>query len=119
MSQQVNGPFKSFKAAGAMSAFTRVKLTGSGAITVTNAGDEEASIGILQEAALTAGDDVNVKMIAGCNTYKITAAGAITKGNAIYPAASGRVEATGTTSCGFALDTATAAGDIIEAILTR
>jgi len=119
MSSQTNSNTRTFIANTTITAFARVKMTGSGDITVGLCGDEEDADGVAQHGAVS-GDPVLVKLVhGGCGTHKVQAAGAITAGNAMYPAASGRVEATGTAACGKVLETSTTAGDVIEAILSR
>jgi hypothetical protein len=119
MSSQTNSNTRTFIANTTITAYARVALAGSGDIQVGLAGDEASAVGIAQHGAV-ANDPVLVKLIAGgSGTHKVQAAGAITAGNAIYPAASGRVEASGTAVCGWVLETSTTAGDVIEAILSR
>lgn len=116
MSRQIGGTFASFTAAGALVAFTRVKLTTGG--KVTNAGSEERAIGIVQEAAAADGDIVSVKLINAGGTFKVVAADAITQSAAVYASASGKVDNAGTLVMGWALEASTADGDVIECFLT-
>lgn len=115
MSSQIDGQYRSFTAAGALVAFTRVK-TSTGKIT--NAGSEERAIGIVQQAASADGDIVSVKLINAGGTFKVVAAEAITQGAPVYAAASGQVDSAGTLVMGWALEAATAANDVIECFLT-
>lgn len=116
MSRQIEGCFASFAAAGALDAFTRVKLTTGGKIT--NAGSEERSIGITQHAATAADEMVSVKLINAGGTFMVKAAGAISQSAAVYASASGKVDNAGTLVMGWAMEEATADGDIIECFLT-
>jgi hypothetical protein len=113
MSMQVEGCFKSFVAAGALVAFTRVKMSGA---KVTNAGDEERGIGIVQNAAAADGDMVSVRLTNAGGTVKAVAHAAITAGAAVYAAANGELDASGTLVIGYACEASTADNDIIEYI---
>lgn len=115
MSRQIEGAFASFVAAGALAAFTRVKLTTGGKIT--NAGSEEDSIGVTQNSAAADGDMVSVKLINAGGTFMVKAADAITQSAAVYASASGKVDNAGTKVTGYALEASTADGDIIECYL--
>jgi hypothetical protein len=109
----IEGSKRTFTAGAALEPRRRVKLSGT---SVVYAGDEEDAIGVTEfRAAL--GEDITVRLINAGGTFEVTAAGAITAGAAIYPAADGKVEATGTTARGAALEAATANGDIIECLL--
>ncbi|NBS37221.1 MAG: hypothetical protein EBS71_07620 [Actinobacteria bacterium] len=65
---------------------------------------------------LAASDRVTLKLQSGEGTKKLTAAGAITGGNKVYAAASGKVAATGSVVEGIAFETVTADGDFIEVL---
>lgn len=104
-----------FTAAGALVAFTRVKMSGA---KVTNAGSEERAIGIVQEAAAADGDLVSVKLINAGGTFKVVAHEAISAGAAVYAAASGEIDSAGTLVMGWALEASTADNDVIECYLT-
>ncbi len=115
MSSQVEGCFKSFVAAGALVAFTRVKMSGA---KITNAGSEERAIGVVQQAAAADGDIVSVKLINAGGTFKVVAHDAIAAGAAVYAAASGEIDAAGTLVQGYACEASTADNDVIECVLT-
>lgn len=111
----VKGMTRTFVAGvGGVAAHTRVKLSGT---TVVTAGDEESAIGVADYDA-SEGENVAVRLINAGGTIECVAAGAITGGAAVYAAADGEVEAAGTSAKGFALDTATAEGDVIECYFT-
>ncbi|MEN6424021.1 MAG: capsid cement protein [Phycisphaerales bacterium] len=109
----IEGSKRTFTAGADLAAHRRVKLSGT---SVVYAGDEEDAIGVTEFAALL-GEDITVRLINTGGTFEVTAAGAIAAGGAVYPAADGKVEATGTNAKGTALDAATADGDIIECLL--
>ena len=104
---------KTFQAtATAIPAFCRVKCDSSGLISAANATD--AMIGVTVSAARANGY-CTVKLVNCDETVLMTANGAITAGAILYPAASGKVSASGTTAIGYAaLEAATADGDVIE-----
>jgi hypothetical protein len=115
MSQQVDKAFRNFTAGEALNAFCRVKLSSG---TIVYADDEDAAIGVTQEACAD-GDRVAVKLIAGgVGTFKVRAADAISASAAVYAGDDGEVEGSGTVARGTALEESTAAHDIIECILT-
>jgi hypothetical protein len=109
MSSQIDGINRTFTAAGALVAFTRVKMSGA---KITNAGDEETAIGVVQEAAAADGDLVSVRLF--FPTFKMVAHAAITVGAAVYAAASGELDSSGTLIKGYALEASTADNDVIE-----
>lgn len=110
---------RAFTASGAVTAHARVKIT-SGSVTVPIevelAGAGEQHIGIALVAA--ADTEVFTVQIRGKGgTVEMEAHAAITKGAIIYGAASGRIDdAASGSAIGYALDTATAQGDIIECV---
>ena len=110
----IEGSKRTFTAGADLEPRRRVKLSGT---SVVYTGDEEEAIGVTEfRAAL--GEDITVRLINAGGTFEVEAAGAITAGAAIYPAADGKVEGSGTTARGAALDDTTADGDIIECLLT-
>jgi hypothetical protein len=113
MSQFVETPTKTFLATAAVAAHLRVKLSGS---EVVVAGAADQAIGVTDRAALANGDAVAVRLGTAQGTVKMTAAGAITAGNAVYAAAGGKVASSGTVFCGWALETTTANGDVLEVL---
>lgn len=117
MSKQIDGSFGSFIAAGAIPKYARVKL--SAAETVDVAGLAEKEIGVAQNAAFAAGDEVTVKFRNAPGTFKMIAQEAIAAGAAVYTEASGKVQDTAQSTAflvGHALNAATADGDIIEVL---
>lgn len=111
----VSSHFRSFIAAAAIAAAIRVKVDSSGNAAV--AGATDAAIGTT-EHAVASGDPVTVKLYAP--TLLATASEAITRGNQVYPAASGKIAATGTTALNLvALEAATADGDQIECAVVQ
>jgi hypothetical protein len=119
MSAIVSTLQKTFTAAAAISAYTRVYL--SAADTVSAAGATGASsfaIGYTLEDAAAA-DRVPVKLLAP--PVLVRAAVAITAASELYPAASGQVSgiSTGLKQIGVANESATAANDIIEMIVVE
>jgi len=93
-----------------------VKLSES-TIIYTDAGEE--FIGVT-EYAIASGASGAVRGKHESASHEVTASGAITAGKPIYPAADGKVSMTPAgKSIGFALEAATADGDIIEAVLVE
>lgn len=112
MSRQQNGPITIVTGA-IVNAFRRVYLSGS---TVIQAPATTAGLGVAQ--AYTASGAPCAIRTYGEGTCKMTANGAITAGDDVFPAADGKVSATAVTAgpVGKALEAATADGDIIEVI---
>ena len=118
MSQFVEGPTRTFRAAAALGQFLRVKLS-SGKVAVAGVGatDEPAELGTMEIAALEADELVSVRLRNAPGTVKMVASGPITQGAAVYGAAAGKISATTSgASIGRALETATADGDVIEVL---
>lgn len=115
MTQSNNSP-KAFTAGEALAAYRRVKLSGS-SVVYAGAGDD--SVGVSQAICANAGI-ASIEMLNKPGTQKLTASAAIAAGNIIYGAASGKVSAVPTgKGIGFALEAATADGDIIECLYTN
>lgn len=111
-----------FTANGALVGNRRVKIT-SGTTTappqVEYAGLGEADIGIT-EYDIATGEVGAVRLNNHTGTREITAAGAISRGAAVYPAASGKIsDVVAGQRLGYAAEAATADGDIIEIIPDR
>ena len=113
MSQFVETPTKTFTAGAAIDQYLRVKLS-SGKLAVAGASD--VSIGVMEVESFADLDKVAVRLSTAQGTRKMVASEAITAGDPVYAAASGKVAATGTVVEGRALEAATADGDIIEVL---
>jgi hypothetical protein len=107
-----------YKAEAAMAtAFVAVKL-GTATDEVNLAGNGEAAIGVIQNTAAAAGDQVSVAML---GTTWVVANAAIAKGASVNSAAStGMVDEAGDKeyALGIALEAATAQDDLIPILLT-
>jgi Uncharacterized conserved protein (DUF2190) len=116
MSQQVESGFKQFPASAAISQYARVKMASDGTISAAGLTDKE--IGIAQNAAFNAGDIVNVRLRTAAGTLKMIASAAITRGNEVFTAASGKIGNSASTGwlIGRALEAAGANNDIIEVL---
>ena len=113
MSQNVVTPTKIFEASGALAIHLRVKDNGSSLLALAGTGEE--ALGTLTQAALAANDKVAVLLASAQGTRKVVAAGAISAGAKLYPAASGQVNDVPLgKQIGIALEAATAASDVIE-----
>lgn len=105
--------FKTFQATNAaIAAFIRVTVDSNGLISAS--AHNGLSIGVTLEA-IAANGYGTVKLYSAPGTFLHTAASAITRGAALYPAANGKVDDTGTTVNGFvALQAAGGDGEVIE-----
>ena len=117
MAQNDSG-FKAFTVgATAISAGARVQL--SSGVLVAAAAANGSSIGVaIADGPI--GGTVTVKLNNASGTHDMLAGGAITAGSPVYPAASGKVLATATSSnnaIGIALEDTTADGQRIEVVL--
>ena len=111
MSQFVETNLKAFTAGAAIDQYLRVKVS-SGVLQVATAADQ--ALGTIEVESFASGDVVPVRLRSAVGSRKMVASVAITAGNLVYAAASGKVAATGTVVEGIALETSTADGDIIE-----
>lgn len=114
MSQEVESNVKTFTAGAAISQYARVYLS-SGSLAVATAVIK--SIGTMERDSFASGDKVGVRLQTAYGTRKMIASGAITAGNPVYAAASGKVAGSGTVVEGIALEAATTDGDIIEVMM--
>jgi hypothetical protein len=107
--------YKTFQAtAVAIAAYSRVKVDSSGLISVAAAA--EAAVGVVMEAVAASGYGT-VKLFSAGGSFPMIASVAITNGTQVYPAASGKIAASGTTALNFqAIEAATANNDIIECV---
>lgn len=109
MSQYFESGCRPDTAAGAVAQYLRVKTPGAIAV----AGSSDVSIGTM-ELPCTAAGPCTVRLANAQGTRKMVASEAITAGNPVYAAASGKVAASGTVVEGRAMEAATANNDIIE-----
>jgi hypothetical protein len=110
MSQFFETPVVPDTAAGAVGQYLRVKTPGAVAL----AGALEDSFGTMELPCVAAGP-CSVRLKTAEGTRKMVAATAITKGNYVYGAASGKVSAVANGNIeGIAKETVTTDGDIIE-----
>lgn len=114
MSQFIDGPTRQFTSNGAIAQYLRVVLS-SGVLAA--AGATVPCIGTAEDPILAADTVGTVRLRNAGGTRKMVAAGAITLGNPVYAAASGRVASTGTVMEGIALEAAAANGDVIEVLM--
>lgn len=112
MSQYVEANTKTFTAGGAIAEHLRVKTPSAIAL----AGAADAELGTAETASFASGDTITVRLRTAIGTRKMVASEAITAGNTVYAAASGKVAASGTVVCGTALESATANNDVIEVL---
>lgn len=96
-------------AAGAIAQFLRVKTPGA----VAAAGSTDVAYGTMELPCLAAGP-CTVRLRTAQGTRKMVASEAITAGNAVYAAASGKIASSGTIYEGIAMEAATANNDVIE-----
>ncbi len=114
MSSFVEHQVKTYTATAALAAYIRVKLV-SGEVVV--AGLNEVAIGVTL-ANVAAGGLVPVRLFNSFGTAFMTAGAAITRGAAVFGAASGKIDDTGVgPAIGYAEEAATADGDVIEVLL--
>lgn len=112
MASKVETRSRTFQANAALLDRRLVKLVG-GKVDYAGATDAGA-IGLTTKQNFLANDYTPIDLLACAGTVIGTANGAITKGNDIYQAASGKVSAAGTIKCGIAMQTTSADGDYIE-----
>jgi len=114
-----NEGIRTFTASGAITAHARVKITASSSTTppqVELAGLGEQHAGIAEFAAAD-GELVSVRLRNYNGTVEAIAASSIAVGAALYGASGGKVASTSSgTTIGFAVEQATANGDIVEII---
>jgi hypothetical protein len=112
MSRQQDSPI-SFVTGEAIAAYRRVKVSGS---TVVYADAGEAGIGVVQ-AYTASGGIAQVRQHDHGGTFKVMAAGVFAAGATLYGAADGKVDDTVVGSpLYYALEAATADGDIVEVV---
>lgn len=111
MSQFVEGNTKTLEAGAAIAKNLRVVLS-SGVLAAASA--TQRMLGTMEVASFASGDQVAVRLRTANGTRKMVASEAITAGNPVYAAASGKVAADGSVLEGIALEAAGADGDVIE-----
>lgn len=117
MSQREDSGFKTFEADAAITIYDRVKFESDGKITT--AGLAERDIGTAQQAAFAAGDKITVKLNTAAGTHKVRVSEAVAAGAILYTESTGEVQDTDQATAfvwGVALEAATAADDVIEAM---
>lgn len=113
MSQFVETPTRTFTAGAAIARHLRVKLS-SGKLAAAGSTDHE--LGTMEQPSFADLDVVAVRLRTAQGTCKMVASEAITAGDPVYAAASGKIAASGTVLIGIALEAATANNDVIEVL---
>ena len=115
MTTQNDNGLMTFVAGEALAQHTLVRLSSTNDRTVVYTDSGEIPIGVVQEA-VASGGVANVKLLSSGGTFKMTASEAIATRNCrVYPADDGKVKDTAAgNAIGYALDTASAIGGIIE-----
>lgn len=98
-------------AGGALAPYLRVKLSGGVLVVASGAEDE---IGTLAKRALAANEAATVIPRGEAGVRYMVANGAISQYAQVYAAANGKIASSGTLTRGFALEAASADGDIIR-----
>lgn len=114
MAQFIDGNFRAFEASGALEAHRAVMVGSNGKISYATSATD--FIGTTEQEAFADGDVVSVRLRSSNGTRKMTASAAITAGNPIYLGADGKVSPTGNTARGYALESASGDGSIIEVL---
>ena len=116
MAQQIDAPVRWFTAGEALEEYRRVKMSGSTEDTIVYADAGDNGIGVTRAAVANAGK-VGVYLDNKEGTIKVTAAGAVTANDLVYPANDGKVWSTVTGEpVGRALDDASGDGSVIEVL---
>lgn len=113
MSQYVETGKRHFIAGAALARYLRVKLSAG---KLAAAGASDVSIGTLETAAFADGDERAVRLRTAEGTCCMVASEAITAGDPVYAAASGKVASTGSVYEGTALTASGANNDVIEVL---
>jgi hypothetical protein len=114
--QYTEGPTKTFTASAALAIYRRVRLNASGLLAYAGAADTDC-IGITTRPAFAAGEKIAVWLLTSPGTYPVIAASAFAAYAALYAAADGKVDDTGTVLHGLALEGA-ATDDQVEALIS-
>lgn len=112
MSQFVQGPTRTKRAAAATAQYLLLYLNSSGEWAKNGASN--VPLAVSEVEVFTAGDALAGRLRTAEGTFLATAVDAITKGNPVYAAAGGKVSASGSILVGTALETSATDGDIIE-----
>jgi hypothetical protein len=115
MSQYVEASVRGFTASAAIGQHLRVYLTSSN--TLALAGANDYGIGTMEDPSTAANEPVGVRLNSAMGTRKCVANAAITVGDPVYLAASGKVGSSGSVRYGTALEAATADNDVIEVLV--
>lgn len=111
MASFVDTNTKAFTAGAAIGQYLRVVLS-SGKLAAASASQQ--MLGTLEDASFADLDVRTVRLRTASGTRKMVASEAITAGNPVYAAASGKVAADGSVMEGIALEASSNDGDIIE-----
>jgi hypothetical protein len=119
MAVQTRHPVKTFTATEALEEFRLVKFTGGSVTAVEYCDVADEPIGVT-EYAVSANDNVAVRLLTDTGTFKLTAAGAFTLGDTVGVVADGKVD-DDVENAGpqlfYALETPTADGDVVECMI--
>jgi len=118
MSQYLEGPRKSVKSASTAGAHLRWYISDgtTSPITVTLAGASNKAHVVNEDAVLVSGDEFSGRLLSAEGTFKMVASEAITGGNQVFAAASGKVASTGSVVEGIACHSVSANNDVIEVL---
>lgn len=111
MSQNSDGPTKTFTAGAAIALYLRVYLSAG---KLAKAGVSNVGLGTMATPSYADGDVCSVRLKTSQGTHKMVASDAISAGSACYAGANGKVASTGTIYEGIALEASTTDGDVIE-----
>lgn len=118
MSQQIEGPTKTFTAGVAIAQHLRVVLTAD-KLAIGGIADGDLDVGQIESAAFADGDERSVRLASASGTHKMVCAGTIATGGRVFSAAGGKIGPTASTAheIGVALE-AGVASDVIEVLRT-
>lgn len=106
---------RAFQYTAALAKYRAVKVVAG---LLAYCGSTDVGVGTIQETTFAKSEafDATVKLLNGPGTHQMVAAGAITAFNPVYAAANGKIASAGTVLRGYAMQAATADGDIIEVL---
>jgi len=117
MAKEIQEQAGTYTTASAVSMYRLVSLDSSGTVAHTGVGASPFGVAVRDAAS---GDPVGVRFVNAPGTFKLVAAGAITRGAQIFSAAAGKVSATQEgMPRGIALEAAAADGDVIECAMMQ